>query len=556
MCQNNNVLRSSACENVLRRYVKAVVHMRQQYERNRFGLVFGAGIGLDLRFPSWVSLLQRIARHPELAADQLIAGSGGNSTTLAQQLYQIYKSKHETATLADGKSPKMREMELRAKWRKIVRECLYRDVASDVDELANSDKYLRSLLPIIKKTPLTVTYNFDDTLQRLLLRDSKRNGERTRGYRTLWSGNVQLNARAGGVIYHPNGFLPHEERERPSDYLVFAEDSFADQLIDSMAGRYASLSTHFSQTTCLLVGISLQDPTLKHMLRQSAIHFPGHFHYLVRYVRDPAERDSVCDDSDAAANFNVYNLNTLFLTAEEIGALATLITADKDEFTAFAQEVVPHSSFRFFVVGSVAAGKSTTVGHFRSMLTQDEWTEERAPNMEKAPELLDEEQKKAIDAWVADQVSQKNLNLINTASSGIHVIDRAPLDAFAFTLDKSEWQAKATLLRRAIVPGYAANRKLMPGHVIFLKNNPEVMAERAISLHKKTDAEKLQAQQSELLHVYERLRPAEGVTVVDAFQKTPDEVVKEVARIIFGLEYAEADMHQLLLDIEARGYDA
>ena len=555
MNRDNN-LRSGASESVLRRYVKAVVHMRQQYERNRFGLVFGAGIGLDFKFPNWNSLLERIAKHSDIGADQLVAGAGGNSTTLAQQLYQVYKAKHEAATSAANKSARMREMELRAQWRRIVRECLYKNVASNVDELAQNDKYLVSLLPIIKKTPLTVTYNFDDTLQRLLLRESKKSGERTRGHRTLWSGGVQLNARSGAVIYHPNGFLPHEERERPSDHLVFAEDSFADQLIDSMAGRYASLSTHFAQTTCLLVGLSLQDPTLKHLLRQSAINFPGHFHYFIRYVKDSAQRDAVCDNSDAAANFNVYNLNTLFLTAEEIDALAKLITADQNEFDAFAQEIVQHSSFRFFVVGSVAAGKSTTVGHFRSMLTQDEWTDERAPNMEKSPDLLTEEQKAEIDAWVADQVSQKNLNLVSTASSGIHVIDRAPLDAFAFTLEKDKWPAKATLLRKAIVPAHATNRKLLPGHVIFLKNSPDVMAERAISLHKRTNSDKLKIQQEELLHVYGKLRPTEGVTIIDAFQKTPNEVAKEVAHIIFGEQYTEADMHQLLLNIEERGYDA
>ncbi|WP_158238584.1 SIR2 family protein [Pollutimonas subterranea] len=530
--------------------------MRQQFARNQFGLVFGAGIGLDFKFPSWIALLERIAKHKDIQANQLIAGTGVNSTTLAQQLFQYYKAKCDVDTSTDHKTSKMREMELRAGWRKIVRECLYKDLPDNINELVRDDKYLKSLLPIIKKSPLTVTYNFDDTLQRLLLQESKKNGERTRGYRTLWSGNVQLNARPGGVIYHPNGFLPHEERERPSDHMVFAEDAFADQLIDSMAGRYASLATHFSQTTCLLIGLSLQDPTLKHLLRQSAIHFPGHFHYFVRFVRDAAKRDVACDNADAAANFNVYNLNTLFLTADEISALATLISADEKDFSAFAQEIVQHWSFRFFVVGSVAAGKSTTVGNFRSMLTQDEWTEQRAPNMEKAPDLLTDDQKNEIDRWVADQVNQKNLNLMNTAYSGIHVIDRAPLDAFAFTLDKTEWPAKAKLLREAITPGLATDRRLVPGHVVFLKNHAGVMAERAISLHKNTTEEKLQTQQDELLHVYKKLKPAIGLTIVNAFQKTPSEVVKEVARVIFNNKYEEADMHQLLLSIEEKGYEA
>lgn len=553
MTLSNTDIRSDTSKSVLQRYVKAIVHLRQQFSREKFGLVFGAGIGVDLNFPSWDSLLERIAKHPTIQADQLIISNKRNSTTLAQQLFQHYTTKVPQET---EKTPRMREMELRAGWRTIVRECLYQDLPSDIDELASNDKYLHALLPLIKKSPLTVTYNFDDTLQRLLLRDSKRNGEKTRGYRTLWSGNAQLHSRSGGVIYHPNGFLPFTTGERPSDHLVFSEDSFADQLIDSMAGRYASLATHFSQTTCLLVGLSLQDPTLKHLLRQSAINFPGHFHYVIRYIGNQEDRNSVRDEAEASANFNVYNLKTLFLTAEEICSLGALIFAQESEFNALAQEVVSKFSFRYFIVGSVAAGKSTTVNYFRSLLTQDEWTEERAPNMEKAPDLLTEAQKVEIDRWVADQVNQKNLNLISTANSGIHVIDRAPLDAFAFTLDKKAWSLKAKQLREAITPGLATNRKLVAGHVVFLENDPAVMAERAISLHKKTNAAKLRQQQEELLHVYKKLKPAGGVTFVNVFQKTPGEVAKELARIIFSDSYEEADMHQLLLDIEENGYDA
>ncbi|SFV12870.1 SIR2 family protein [Pseudoduganella namucuonensis] len=526
--------------------------MRQQFAREKFGLVFGAGIGVDLKFPSWDTLLEEIAKHSSVQAEQLISTSGRNSTTFAQQLFQHYAAKNP----AIDKTPRMHEMELRAGWRKIVHDSLYKGLPEDVDKLIAEDKYLVSLIPLIKKSPLTVTYNFDDTLQRLLLRDSKAKGEQTRGYRTLWSGNAQLHSRSGGVIYHPNGFLPFTRGERPSDHLVFSEDSFADQLIDSMAGRYASLATHFSQTTCLLVGLSLQDPTLKHLLRQSAVNFPGHFHYFVKYVRDASKRNEISDNAEAAANFNVYNLQTLFLTGEEINSLAQLISAQDHEFTSLAQEVVPHFSFRYFVVGSVAAGKSTTVNYFRSLLTQDEWTEQRAPNMEKAPDLLTDAEKIEIDNWVAEQVNQKNLNLIKTASAGIHVIDRAPLDAFAFTLDKDEWSSKAMLLRSAIAPGLATKRSLMPGHVIFLKNDPEVMAERAISLHKNTTATKLNDQQEALLHVYKKLKPGNGVTVINAFQKSPGEVAKEVANIIFREGYVEADMHKLLLDIEEKGYDA
>lgn len=547
-------LRSPQSILLLKRYSKSIIHMRQQFRRKQFGLVFGSGIGVDLNFPNWKELLKRIATHGEVASVELLERMG-NSTAVAQHLYQNYKKSKHKICLGQGMTPKMMEMEIRAGWRKIVHQCLYDGIPSDTKELLKNDKYLEALVPLITESPLTVTYNFDDTLQRVLYKHTKDKGnDKGKGYRTCWSGNVQLQGRSSGVIYHPNGFLPLQLRERPSDHLVFSEDSFADQLIDSMTGQYASLATHFSQTTCLLIGLSLDDPTLKHLLRHTANNFPGHFHYYIKHIRDDEKREPDYEEIEKAANFSVYNLNTLYLTSSEIKSLAILIAADEAEFAKVAQEAVQHTSFRFFVVGSVGAGKSTTVGNFRSMLSQDEWTEERAPNMEKAPDLLTKEEELDIDKWVANQVQLKNLMLIDSTQSGIHVIDRAPLDAFAFTEEK-EWSAKATLLKNAVAPGLAKDRKLVSGHVIFLQGMPEVMAERAVSLHKKTTTEKLEKQQKDLLYVYKKLKPDAGFTVINVNRKTVQEVVKDVAQVIFSDTYEEADMHQLLLDIERDGYD-
>jgi len=337
--------------------------------------------------------------------------------------------------------------------------------------------------------------------------------------------------------------------------LVFSEDSFADQLIDSMAGHYASLATHFSQTTCLLIGLSLDDPTLKHLLRASANSFPGHFHYYINFVGDPTEQVAECDQAQSEANFEVFNLITLNLTADEINALARLISASDNDFSGFAEEHVKHQSFRFYVVGSVGAGKSTTVSHFRSMLTQDEWTEERAPGMEKPANTLTPEETAAIDAWVASQVAKKNLKLLQTSDHGIHIVDRAPLDAFAFT-PQDGWSEKAERLLAAVSPGTYKKRELAAGHVIFLKGDPEIMAQRAISLNKPQSSETLGNQQSELLHIYNHPSIKAGVTIVDTTGKTVTEVVQEVADIVFRKPYEEANLQQRLEEIEKKGHGA
>lgn len=540
------------CISVLKRYTRAVIHMRQQFQNSQFGLIFGAGIGSHFGFPRWHELLERMADHPDVLGKD-ICKQTRNDVSLAQQLFQKYRlnmhAKH------NGEPASMLDMRIRAGWRNIVHSKLYQGTPARIGELIKKDRYLLSFLPIIKKSPLTVTYNFDDTLERMLAERRSDDEVNTKGYTTYWSGNVQLRAKAGGVIYHPNGFLPHELRDRPSDQLVFLEDSFADQLIASMAGHYASLATHLSQTTCLLIGLSLDDPTLKHLLRQSATSFPGHFHYHIRFVRD-GEVGIEQQRVESEASFNVYNLISLHLDDKEIKALAQLISAKDDDFLAFAQEHVEFVSFKYYVVGCVGAGKSTVVSHFRSLLTQDEWTERRAAGMEKAPDMLSKKEIEKIDEWVADQVAKKNVNLLLSSSKGIHLVDRAPLDAFAFT-PQTQWKNKAERLHSKVSPGSAKEkgRKLASGHVIFLLGDPRIMAERAVSLHKNTNEKKLQNQQAMLCEVYGKLAPAGAVTWIDTRGKGAAQVAQEVAAVIFKNEYAEADLHRTLLDIKEKGHE-
>ena len=204
-----------------------------------------------------------------------------------------------------------------------------------------------------------------------------------------------------------------------------------------------------------------------------------------------------------------------------------------------AEENGQKIAMRYFLTGAVAVGKSTAAAFFRSLQTHDEWLEPRESGMEKDPALIDDPVRiTKIDNWVADQVAKKNVILANV-SSGLHIVDRAPLDAFAFTKE-ADWTSKAELLRRAVTPGKATSRKLCPGHVILLLGDPEVMAVRAIAKHKSTDSSKLKKQQ-DLLNIVYGCRGF-GVTVVDTRDKNSFRVAKEIANIIHCKPYQEADI--------------
>ncbi|MEJ0102402.1 MAG: SIR2 family protein [Bacteroidota bacterium] len=350
-----------------------------------------------------------------------------------------------------------------------------------------------------------------------------------------------------GVIYHPNGFLPRKLSEKPSDNLIFLEDSFGDQLIESAYGHYAALSYHLSQNTCLLIGISLEDATLKHLLRKNSKLHPGHVHYYVYYLNSseeltPEHRKAITD-----ANFEVYNLVTLFLTKTEIKYLGQLLSSSDEDIEIMSDELGLNTTYRFFLTGSVCAGKSTTLSNFRSLRTHDEWLDQRVPGMEKDPSFVSRNEKiQEIDYWVAEQWRAKNFVLYKAKTPGIDIIDRCPLDAFAFT-EEDKWKEKATFTREIITPDKSST-PLCKGKIVLLIGHPQTMAVRALKLHKEVTSEKLEYRQNLLKIIYNKSDL--GIVEIDTKDKSIEQVTKEVSKMIHIDEYTECNLQERLQLIE------
>ena len=530
---------------LLSKYCKQIVHMRQQYELSSptFGIVLGAGASKDIGLPNWKELVQRISQNDEIKYLDVKISSDGDPISNAQLLFQAYKSHMIENSSQEDRTYNRIDMKIRAQWQRIVHAALYTGVDSDVHKQVPENHYLWALIKIIKKISMTVNYNFDDTIQRML--SASRTDveiDRSRGYTTLWSSNVYMYPK-NSVLYHPNGFLPFRIGEHPSERLVFLEDSFADQLIDSIHGHYNILSDYFTHNTCLLIGLSLSDPTLKHILRTNATNYPGIYHYYIKHVeagKTPENEKALAD-----ANFDVYNLITLYLNSEEIAGLLELIDMNEADFHKLVEEVGGlFKSYKYILVGSVAVGKSTALSHFRSISTQDEWLDFMPDEMAKDPSKVEEERINDIDKWIADQWGKKNFKLLRI-TSGLHIIDRGPLDAFAFT-PKGEWRSKAKLTKEYISPGQS-NRKLCSAKIILLKGDPYTMASRAILSHKDTDAQKLERQQKLIKYIYSNAYSE--LCIVDTRNKGKAQVAKELARIIFIDDYSEAPLEEMFDNI-------
>lgn len=527
---------------IAKKHSKAVTHLRTQKKLDRLGLVFGAGISTDFGFPKWDELIQRIASDERVKGEELLKKIE-QKTLISQLLFQNYRAKEYCTHGADFLEYDKFNSHVQAGWHKIIHDALYRDVPKEIEELKQKDSYLYEYLDIIKEIKLTVNYNFDNTIQLLLA--EKRTPEqrkKERGYRTVWNSDIQLYPQRG-VLYHPNGFLPNNARDRTSENLIFLDDSFGDQLIDSVAGHYSTLSYYFSQNTCIFLGLSLEDATLKHLLRKNANMHPGHVHYYIHYLEDENNMDDKSKKAIIDANFEVYNLVTLFLNKEGIKSLAQAIKCPDEDFEELCDRMATSTSYRYFLTGSVSVGKSTAVSHFRSLQTHDEWLENRIEGMEKDPRFINEKEMiEKIDQWVADQWRKKNFALSRTANHGIHIIDRCPLDAFAFT-PEDQWAKKANFTITNITPA-KSKTKLVNGTIILLLGDPDVMEVRALKLQKIVESRDLRYRQELLKKIYNKA--TKGIIWLDTKEKSAKRIAKEISKIIHIDDYVECIIQERL----------
>ena len=440
-------------ENLLKIIPKAVVHLRQQFQSGRLGLVFGAGISKDLDFPDWDNLIEGIALHEEIQGKEIYqnAKKWSNTTSITQLIFQHFKQRKLSELEKKFPSIAYREKRVLSEWREAVHDVLYKNAQLDRKNKIASHPYLKKFIPLINHTEFSVNYNFDDTLEFMLAQEDW-NSPRKKGkaYQAVWNPYMQFRDDTA-VIYHPNGYLPGDKNLHQSENLVFSEETFSDQLIASMSGKLSTLLHLFTKKTCIFVGLSLEDNTLKHLLRQASLISAGNYHYFIRYTSD---KKSLTEDERTAifnANFEVYNLITLFLNSEELASLAELVSLDKQEFKTKAEIEGVDIKYNYYLVGTVGAGKSTILSYFGNLKQFEEWMDERPNELAKPFSSLSTAEKCKVDNWVNNQFYKKNVALLQE-TEGIHLIDRTPLDPITFSPQEDEMKTTLCANERETLP--------------------------------------------------------------------------------------------------------
>lgn len=309
-------------------------------------------------------------------------------------------------------------------------------------------------------------------------------------------------------------------------------------MIDAQRGHYSTLLSHLFRFTGLLIGLSLDDATLKHLLRQSAQATPGHVHYYVAY-RDPAPA-TLSDEmrATASSNFETYNLVTLFLSGREIALLAELIAANDTEFSYITSQASVPKSFTFYLSGAVGAGKTSVLNQLKSINAIEEWLDERPPELDKASSELTSEEKVFVDNWINDQFKRRN-NILSRSDFSISVVDRSPLDPIAFSGDSGA--ARARELAQVF-----SSQAICDGRVILMKGRPETMHARIAERHKSGSADYVNKLQQRFIGMWQHKT---GVRVVETAHMSLADVTKKVARVIHMEDYEQTALNDELKSI-------
>lgn len=529
------------CLDLVRRYPKALGHLRALYEQKRFGLVLGSGVSRDFQIPDWRGLLETIAEHPDVEGVELLTRVHESPITVADLLRRHFDARMEPVLRERGLDDRGVTSELTGRWLRIVRDSLYRD-APEVKDLETSHPYIGHFLEIILRSPITVNYNFDSCIEMMLGERQRRLGIRMRPFEVAYDDFLATGVRTS-LIFHPNGYLPKNVLEVCSSDIVLSEREFNAQLGDTFNPRTAFLNQHFSDKTCLFLGLSLQDDLLRSVLRITRRTNPGHFHYCVEWVGPEGIGEGMAN-AIFRSRFDNYNLITLFLTSEEIAVLGHLIALDADHFLRLAEKAEVNAVYTYYLTGVPGVGKTSTVRYFHSLQTYGEWAEDPVAELAIPFQELNGEQRERVDRWIARQFALKNA-FLQHAREGIHLVDRTPLDPLSFT-PHDAWSQKVALLRQAL-QDETPDGSVRNGVIIHLVGDSREIAAR-LAVHrrlgKEPDDDSYSA--SKLVDMEARLREiyvGEGVVIVDTRGLSLADVVRSVARVVFCSEYPWFDVN-------------
>ena len=522
------------------RLPRFLCHLYQRLSLGRLNLVTGAGISADAKVPQWKGLLKRLAEMEVNLPGDLDAHekAGLQPEYLGQIIYHRFKGACPVTEPAE-----LRSATIEYGWGEAIHQAIYKDVPVAIDEVLKIHPYLAQLRDLSRRVSLVINFNFDDLLSDAIGEQIKQGGvssENGNALTVTWQPPLTDRAHLT-TVYHVNGILPRVALRKRSPQLIFTEDSFADARARSPGVNAEYLFLRFVQNTMLLIGHSLADSSLKNYLRQNRDKSPANHHYMIYWIDKEGDLTKARQDDIFEANIELYNLITIFLTSSEISEFIALLNLDERNFSETIDDlgVDRRSRYHYYIVGPVAAGKSTLLEHLRCFQTHEEWTRPPPREMYLASSKITKEQRALIDQFLYSELKEKNRRM-HAAKAGLHFMDRAPLDLYAFSKTEVENRIKSRTLRELVT----RDQPLQKGEILFIEADPKTLVRRNIARGRPPqDAGEIPYFKKQIFKLKEIYKPT-FVLSTDNFNA--DEVARRVARHVLLGDYNPADLENVI----------
>ena len=411
-----------------------ICHLRQRLIQRRVSLLTGAGVTIDAGAPLWNGLVTELAAKVEGFPDTFNRhrATGIADTTVTSFIHSRFVDDYVKAR-TDVPERYVR-LTAEVAWFQAIRDTIYASIPDTVAEVRKKHPYIETLATFCLKCESTITFNFDDILDQVATDVTSKYG---RPPKTMWS-LPAIEKVNFPYIYHINGLLPQNKNKKASERLIFTEDSFL-QVLYGGGTINRTVLHNFTSNTFLLSGVSLTDHSLKSILATNATQSPGSIHYIIHWIETDTSITRMQMDNISHANFELFNLVTIFLTSEQIREYLDLVQTGVQEDgnqdlldENFRSKMREHAgpaavlSYKYYIAGPVASGKSTLLENLRGFETLEEWPERTPAELYMDHKRLTLEQRAEVDKWVYRQLKVKNKHFVRS-EPGVHVMDRAPL---------------------------------------------------------------------------------------------------------------------------------
>lgn len=186
--------------------------------------------------------------------------------------------------------------------------------------------------------------------------------------------------------------------------------------------------------------------------------------------------------------------------------------------------------YRYYITGVVSVGKTSVISRLQGLEIVDEWLRPRDPLIAKPSDKLNLAERERVDQWIMEQIRLKNGRFVR-AGSGLYIMDRAPLDAFAFT-PVDDYQDKAASLFEIACAGTSGSpQSLQKGHLIVLKGDPSALMTRQVWRGRGGTEAYLADQQKDLFDIYSDSSYGRA-TFIETAGHDLENVTKKVLRAI------------------------